>query len=968
MLHSIIQKKKNEWFKSPDCGVNDIIQYVRTKNELRDAQIEAIEIYIFLKIVGENKPLWQLFAEGFFSDSLDLDELSIKTKTKSFLEHNPTARALYAFSAKKIDQAGTLQIPEIKKAIEENADELDYQKIIKDIFYGIDYTDYLFSLPMGAGKTFLMAAFIYLDLYFAQNEPDNPHFAHNFLILIPSGLKSSIIPSLKSIERFDPSWVLPEPAASNLKRLIKFEILDQPKTAKKSNKVQNPNAQKVNQYINSPDLMGLILVVNAEKVILDRLEIVNQFEVFERSKDEKDKSANELRNLIGKIPNLSIHIDEVHHAASDDIKLRQVVSNWNKNGTVTTVLGYSGTPYLPSPERILVSNTLAIRFSQITNTVYYYRLVTAIQKFLKKPQIRIGGGKQAPMQVVEDGVKDFYESYRNTLYQDGTFAKLAIYCSSIERLEEEIYPFLISELNVPKNDILKYHKGNKRYKIDKEAELEFTSLDLPFSKKKIVLLVQVGKEGWDCRSLTGVILAQTGDCPNNMVLQTACRCLRQVDKDADESALIWLNKTNADTLNEQLREEQQTTIQELNGLKRGGKLTLVDRISRIERLKVPKIDFYQLKISFNTIIIEKEANTAQKLTNLLKNLASLRERYFISKGSFQDHGDGSHIVESSKSFKTEQGNNSITFNQWLLELVRESFQTIRLADLNAYQHILSQIFTQITFRSRNQLLLNELFPIGQINATIRMAFAQKRDFETSTEIIQNHAELLLVNKLRAIERNPKLYPNDETIQKIKDLDEKNTTPDQIEKQVEEMNRKIQEMIAQSGNPDLFSMAGIPQTQSLPLPVKYKNKSFHYLPYNFEQSGFEQKFLEETFKLAPFQQKGLEIYYNGERGLTHFVIECYQQKGTHWKRLGLYTPDFLILNRTPKDDIHKVLIVETKGEGYAKNFEPRRDFMSNYFIKENNKKFGYQRFEFLYLQDNDQQFDAKLSETINHFFN
>ena len=26
------------------------------------------------------------------------------------------------------------------------------------------YTDYLFSLPMGAGKTYLMSAFIYLDL------------------------------------------------------------------------------------------------------------------------------------------------------------------------------------------------------------------------------------------------------------------------------------------------------------------------------------------------------------------------------------------------------------------------------------------------------------------------------------------------------------------------------------------------------------------------------------------------------------------------------------------------------------------------------------------------------------------------------------------------------------------------------------------------------------------------------------
>ena len=32
-------------------------------------------------------------------------------------------------------------------------------KVLKDIFYQVTYSDYLFSLPMGAGKTYLMAAF-----------------------------------------------------------------------------------------------------------------------------------------------------------------------------------------------------------------------------------------------------------------------------------------------------------------------------------------------------------------------------------------------------------------------------------------------------------------------------------------------------------------------------------------------------------------------------------------------------------------------------------------------------------------------------------------------------------------------------------------------------------------------------------------------------------------------------------------
>ena len=43
-------------------------------------------------------------------------------------------------------------------------------------------------------------------------------------------------------------------------------------------------------------------------------------------------------------------------------------------------------------------------------------------------------------------------------------------------------------------------------------------LDRPLSRKRIILLVQIGKEGWDCKSLTGIILSQEKDCPKSMVL------------------------------------------------------------------------------------------------------------------------------------------------------------------------------------------------------------------------------------------------------------------------------------------------------------------------------------------------------------------------------------------------------------------------------------------------------------------
>ena len=129
--------------------------------------------------------------------------------------------------------------------------------------------------------------------------------------------------------------------------MISFEVLDQSKTAKKSNKTKNPNVQKIANHQPLSELFGLVAVTNAEKVILDRIqESQGQINLFEESDDEKDRQANELRNLIGKLPALSIFIDEVHHAVSDEIKLRAVVTCWAENDTVNSVIGFSGTPYL----------------------------------------------------------------------------------------------------------------------------------------------------------------------------------------------------------------------------------------------------------------------------------------------------------------------------------------------------------------------------------------------------------------------------------------------------------------------------------------------------------------------------------------------------------------------------------------------------------------------------------------------
>ena len=384
MFYQMITNARDRWFSSPACTAREVVKYIEQTNQMRDAQVDAIKTYLYLKIACGCVPLSQLFCQGAFN-TLDLEQEEISASIRDFLAAHPAAAALFEYARLKNDSGE--QVSEmLEKQIRKDPESIDYEIFFQKAFYGVSYTDYLFSLPMGAGKTYLMAAFIYLDLYFARNEPNNPAFAHNFMIFAPSGLKSSVVPSLKTIQRFDPTWVIPEPAASEIKRLLSFEVLDQSKTAKKSNKTKNPNVQKIANHQPLSELFGLVAVTNAEKVILDRIqEKAGQISMFEESDDEKDRQANELRNLIGKLPALSVFIDEVHHAVSDEIKLRAVVNKWAENQTINSVVGFSGTPYLEKAEKIQVTDGLSVSSAEISNIVYYYPLIDGVGNFLKRP-------------------------------------------------------------------------------------------------------------------------------------------------------------------------------------------------------------------------------------------------------------------------------------------------------------------------------------------------------------------------------------------------------------------------------------------------------------------------------------------------------------------------------------------------------------------------------------------------------
>ena len=947
MFYKLIEKKRDEWLDSKECSVAELIHYIEHRGMMRDAQLEAIKTYLFLKIACQNQPLWRLFVQGVFNDT-NIGQVELTETVRQIFRSNKAAVALFQYSRLQ-DKTRKQLAPELESFIKRNADKIDYETTFKKIFYDVTYTDYLFSLPMGAGKTYLMAAFIYLDLYFAQNEPDNPAFAHNFMVMAPSGLKSSIVPSLKHIKEFDPSWIIPDPTATQLKRLIKFEILDEQRTANKSNRIKNPNAQKINNHQPLGDLMGLVAITNAEKVILDRYSNDVEPSFFTDDELKKMELANELRDIIGDLPNLAVYIDEVHHAADSEIKLRQVVNKWTEKHNFNSVLGFSGTPYLESAERITLADGFSIKNTDLANVVYYYPLIEGIGNFLKTPDVKFSDNDTET--IVRNGVKEFLEKYNDTVYDNGTCAKLAVYCGQIGTLEEIIYPIvaeIVSSYGLnPTDVVLKYHGGNKEYPQPEGSDAVFASLDTTLSKVKIVLLVQIGKEGWDCKSLTGVILPQKGVCPTNMVLQTSCRCLRQVVKNKQESALIWLNKFNADKLNKQLVQQQNITLKEFSCKSVVG-IKQIERFSRMERMQVPPIDFYQLKVSYETLIVDEANDPAKRLQN--DGVLAQADMALIHQQNMEGK-----LIATYEQGNTEETN--ITFGWWLHLIAKESFGMVTVSDLKTCEKELRDIFDQITTSMDGNTIENNKFDHQRIRSLVRQAFAPIRDFKVREEVLPCQASLLQIEKLSSpVDDDGRYYPAQKEVHKIKEWDD-NPPKTEITEEV----RNLLDQLKALGQ-DVSKI--LPQQD----PHPERNQSYHYLPYRFDSSLEKDFFSTEIIPLI--KDKDLEIYFNGDDTLTEFKINCYNRVGNQWHYIGKYVPDFLLLSRNAENQIDKVIIIETKGEGYAAKFADRRKFMETEFVKKNNEKFGYRRFEFLYLEDtltNEQRMQKTL-QAMNDFFN
>jgi len=909
VLANLIQSKAEYWTSEEKDNaqslIGNLIKYVEKTNKLREPQRKSIEVYLWLKFVGQNKRLAEIVKDGLLYNEEVAQEYPA-------IGDNPVINFLMQF-------ANENELKKLQGEILKDTQGLktDWNQVLEDLLHNFDYSNYLFSLPMGAGKTFLMASFIYLDLYFANLFKNDKRFAHNFVVFAPSASKTAILPSLQTIKNFNPEWILPKEQALQLKQTIQIEILDA-LGSKRRDKLQgkNPNLEKVNRLTQTKDF-GLVFITNAEKVVLEKYSDEDKHLVDPTSMfyDEKKASEivklNELREKLSQIPSLTVILDEVHHAykgnQEEEKKLRQAVGVLNQHEHIVSVLGLSGTPYVPNEVKV---GDNKIKLNQISDIVYNYSLASGIGNFLKVPDIR--KAELSEDTFINQVLSDFFNNF-DIEYKNGTKSKIAFYCPTVEKLNENIYPFVLDWYRKNRKgkedaEILIYYSTakDKKYAIPKENLALFNNLDKPYSTKRIVLLVAVGTEGWDCKSLTGVALPRK-DTSKNFVLQTTCRCLREVDDAKSEKALIYLNEGNYGILDSQLKENYRLSIADLKTV--GGSNIAV----QIRKPRLGKLKYKQIKTNYKVI---KKTVLDYKDTLNGFNFEEVKNKYdysdVIAKGTIGKEG---LIKESYVDLDKQADLADFNLYDFIYEISEATYSRISEMELwQNYQKEIESIFNKIVENS-DWIARNPNIKLKDIIQYVASFLTSEVKYEMQT--IEDNAEIEL---LEWTKENPELplFSGTGSIYKMmpRIIDDKKSAS-MFQKHPEH----LEDYIADEDVHDI---------------------SYNFAPYKMD-SDFERNALEEMLKMT--ELKNLELYFNGYK-------DTYLQSFWIQTPRGVYTPDFLVIKRkgmkkyekgTANSEIEKVLILETKGGTYYNDeFKEKEKFVKEIFIK-HNPNFKYECF-------------------------
>jgi hypothetical protein len=681
----------------------------------------------------------------------------------------------------------------------------------------------------------------------------------------------TVLQSLKEMEAFDHTRVVPPEYVNFLSTHLRFHYLEEAGTSldtldgSRFNIIVS-NTQKIilkRQYKEKTSTDKLFGAANemlgAASVYADVADLYN----FDQPEEESDLTTNQRFEKLRRLEQLGIYVDEAHHAfgkalAKDmgvgaketDTSLRTTIDilarSLNASGTrVVACYNYTGTPYVGR--------------EVLPEVVYAYGLGEAIDKgFLKKVTVH-GYANTRTDEFVEIAIENFLKE-AGELRPEGMLPKLAFFAATIDELTGELRPAVERALlkhGIPTSRIL-VNVGDDKLTTNDDIR-EFNRLDTEGSEKQFILLVNKGREGWNCRSLFGVGLFRE---PKSkvFVLQATMRCLRAIGE-AQHTGHVFLSESNRNILNDELQQNFRISVEELQKVakdKTTVEVRVVEPAVKIKLVRVRKHYNMRDKVMSPGHELFSERQSREKWNELV-------EKYRLIET--QQEGlmvTGVAPASATRTFDLTDRREKRTFSR--LTLVAEVSRYLNRSPLEIEELLDSTkegADELVTITNEfNELLYDEIIP---------RLFRQLYDLDESKESEEHEVDLV------------KLPPNGHyTVTAAKD--------------------KIVRM------------------DNAQLKDEERAKSFHLDTYCFD-SGSENWLFWDLLR----EQRVKKIYFTGmlTNGQSDFFIQ-YIDPDSHTVRS--YYPDFVFVREEP-DGSEKYVIVEVKADHQIDNkvVQAKKDF-------------------------------------------
>ena len=530
-----LANKTKEWRKSGyRCDfplIGDILRFQREEREgdidneeelpvgglryLREAQFAALETYWYLRLVRGTPHMMEVYKDAYPDPLRFAAALGAELSPRDVMEGGVKTQDDVVALLKNPEWAAKRRLDAAHEAAT------------------LNYPGYIFSLAMGAGKTVLIGAIVATEFAMAMHYKGGSgkvRFMQNALIFAP-GL--TIIESLREIADMPMEKILP---GQSLRDYQASATIVYPRAGQEGIPVAEggfyniviSNTQRIALRVKAPRRGKLSLL---------------QFMRNMRKQEEAKVVANARLEKIKSLPNLGVFSDEAHHtygnAAGEKIKrVRETVDYLHEKTPLVAAVNTTGTPYYQK--------------KMLTEVVFWYGLREGIRdNVLKSLQngvraYAMRGDDEA--ETLREVVRHFFGKYKNVRLPDGAPAKIAFYFNSHEHLNSSRGQIeaAMAELREPLTQILVNTE-----KSSKEEKSDFNRLNDPKSEIRVILLVQIGVEGWNCPSLFACALVK-GQAGDTFVLQAATRCLRQTPGN-DKTASVYLSDANLKILNKAMK-------------------------------------------------------------------------------------------------------------------------------------------------------------------------------------------------------------------------------------------------------------------------------------------------------------------------------------------------------------------------------------------------------------------------------